>query len=136
MTNPSSFIRLVDAVTRSDQFRFIRYSFAGVAVSVGYTFTIVALVDWPHISAEGANVVSLVLWTMISYVVHREFTFRFDGGFGNSAARFIFVFVLKLIASVAVIAIISRYYQSSYLVGVAVNWLVLPFISYLAMKGV
>ena len=128
-------LRLVDRVTRSDRFSLIRYFFAGVAVSLGYTFTIVALVDWLNfVSAEVANVVSLILWTITSYVVHREFTFRFDGAYGGSAARFIFVFVLKLIASVAVIALISRYYQSSYLIGVLVNWVVLPLISYVALK--
>jgi hypothetical protein len=48
--------------------------------------------------------------------------------------RFIFMFVLKLLASVAVIAFITRYYQSSYLIGVVLNWVVLPLISYVAMK--
>jgi putative flippase GtrA len=135
MANTSLVIRLVDRVARSDRFRLIRYFVAGVAVSLGYTFTIVALVDWLSLaSAEVANVVSLILWTIISYVVHREFTFRFDGAYGGSAARFIFVFVLKLIASVAVIAFTTRYYQSSYLIGVLVNWVVLPLISYVALK--
>ena len=84
--------------------------------------------------AEAANTVSLILWTIIPYVIHREFTFRFDGRYGDSAARFIFVFVLKLLASSAVIAVITRYYQSSYIIGVLVNWVVLPLISYIAMK--
>lgn len=135
MANTSSLIWLVDRITRSDRFSLIRYFVAGVAVSLGYTFTIVALVDWLNfVSAEVANVVSLILWTIISYVVHREFTFRFEGAYGGSAARFIFVFVLKLIASVVVIALITRYYQSSYLIGVLVNWVVLPLISYVALK--
>jgi hypothetical protein len=71
---------------------------------------------------------------IISYVVHREFTFRFDGAYGGSAARFSFIFLLKLLASVAVIAVMTRYYQSSYLVGVLLNWVVMPLISYVAMK--
>ena len=126
-------VRLVHRVTRSDQFRLIRYFFAGVAISLGYTVTIIALVDW-LVSPEVANVVSLILWTIISYFVHREFTFRYDGAYFGSTARFIFIFVLKLLASVAVIAFITRYYQSSYLIGVMLNWVVLPLISYVAMK--
>ena len=122
-------------VTRSDQFRLIRYLIAGVAVSLGYSLTIVVLVDWAVLlGPEAANVVSLILWTIISYVVHREFTFRFDGACGDSAARFIFIFLLKLLASVAVIALATRYYRSSYLIGIVQNWLVLPLISYVAMK--
>jgi putative flippase GtrA len=93
------------------------------------------LVDWAALlGPEAANVVSLILWTIISYVVHREFTFRFDGAYGGSAARFIFIFVLKLLASMAVIAVMTRYYQSSYLIGVLLNWVVMPLISYVAMK--
>ena len=133
MTTKSLLVRLVYRVTRSDQFRLIRYFFAGVAISLGYTVTIIALVDW-LVSPEVANVVSLILWTIISYFVHREFTFRYDGAYFGSTARFIFIFVLKLLASVAVIAFITRYYQSSYLIGVMLNWVVLPLISYVAMK--
>ncbi len=119
----------------SDQFRLIRYFAAGVTVSLGYTITIVALVDWwGIISAGSANVVSFTLWTVISYFVHREFTFRFDGSYGGSAARFIFIFIAKLLASIAVIAVTTKYYQISYLIGVLANWVVLPLISYLAMK--
>jgi putative flippase GtrA len=131
----SLFVRLAGIITRSDQFRLVRYAFAGVGVSLGYTFTIVALVEWWGLMrAEAANAVSLILWTIISYIVHREFTFRFDGRYSDSLARFVFVFVLKLLVSVAVIALITRYYQSSYLIGVLVNWVVLPLISYAVMK--
>jgi putative flippase GtrA len=135
MNRTISLAWLLDRATRSDQFRLIRYFAAGVAVSLGYTFTIVALVDWwGLVSAASANVISLILWTITSYFVHREFTFRFDGSYGGSAARFIFIFVAKLLASVAVIALTTKYYQISYLVGVMANWVVLPLISYLAMK--
>jgi putative flippase GtrA len=127
--------RLIDTVRRGNHFRLFRYFVAGTAISLGYTFTIVALVDWlAFVTAEIANVISLILWTIVSYVIHREFTFRFDGEYGGSAARFIFVFTAKLIASIGCIAIITRYYQSSYLIGVIVNWVVLPMISYLALK--
>ena len=135
MTNASIFIRVADKVMHGDQFRLIRYFVAGIAVSLGYTFTIVVLVDWlAFIGAEAANAISLIIWTLISYVVHREFTFRFDGSHGGTVARFVFVFTLKFIASVIVIALVTRHYQSSYLVGVALNWVVLPLVSYFAMK--
>jgi putative flippase GtrA len=128
-------LRLSRMVMRSDHFRLIRYLLAGVAVSLGYTLTIVALVDWAALlGPEAANVVSLVLWTIISYLVHREFTFRFDGAYRGTVPRFIFIFGLKLLASVAVIAVMTKYYKSSYLIGVFLNWVVMPLISYVAMK--
>ena len=102
--NVSSLIFLFGRAARSDRLRLIRYLIAGVAISLGYTFTIIALVDWlSFVNAEVANAISLVLWTIISYKVHREFTFRFDGAYGDSIARFTFIFGLKLIASIAVI---------------------------------
>jgi putative flippase GtrA len=119
----------------SDEFRPMRYLFAGIAVSLGYTLTIVALVDWSALlSPEAANIASLVLWTAISYIIHREFTFRFDGAYGDSTKRFIFIFILKLLASVAMISVMTRHYQSSYLIGVFLNWVMLPLVSYVAMK--
>jgi len=135
MAKPSIPKRLIDTVNRGDRFRLFRYFIAGTAISLGYTFTIVALVDWfPLARAEIANVISLVFWTIISYVIHREFTFRFDGEYGGSVVRFIFVFTAKLIASIGCMTITTRYYQSSYLIGVIVNWVVLPLSSYLALK--
>lgn len=133
--NVSSLIFLFGRAARSDRLRLIRYLIAGVAISLGYTFTIIALVDWlSFVNAEVANAISLVLWTIISYKVHREFTFRFDGAYGDSIARFTFIFGLKLIASIAVIFFFTRYSQTSYLIGVVVNWIVLPLVSYVGMK--
>jgi putative flippase GtrA len=135
MASNSKLVILFDSVTRSDRLRLIRYFVAGVAVSLGYTVSVVALVDWvAFISPEDANAISLGFWTIISYIVHREFTFRFDGTYGGSALRFIVVFLLKLVASVGVIAFITKYCQSSYLIGVALNWVILPLISYVAMR--
>jgi putative flippase GtrA len=131
----ASFRRLATMVMRSDHFRLIRYLVAGVAVSLGYSLTVFVLVDRVALfGPEAANIVSLTLWTIISYLVHREFTFRFDGAYRGSMGRFIFIFILKLLASVAVIALTTRYYKSSYLIGVVLNWVVLPLISYVAMK--
>jgi putative flippase GtrA len=135
MTNLSLIARLIGTAVRSDRFRLVRYGIAGTAVSLGYTFTIVALVSWWGVlGPQAANVVSLILWTIMSYFAHREFTFRFAGEYAGSAARFIFVSLLKLGASIAVVAVITRYYQSSYLIGVLINWVILPLVSYIALK--
>ena len=135
-TSKSSFvIRVIDAVWRTSRFPLARYLIAGVTVSVGYTVTIVALVSWlGWVRPEAANVISLILWTIVSYFVHRDFTFRYKVGYRDSLPRFIFVFTLKLIASVFVIAWITKYAAASYLIGVIVNWLVLPMVSYVALK--
>lgn len=135
MMSSSSIIRPFDTLIQSNRFRLVRYGIAGVAVSLGYTFTMVALVSWTGMLGPGAaNVMSVILWTIISYTAHREFTFQFNGEYGGSGARFIFVSVLKLGVSVAVITTITRYYEAWYLIGVAINWVALPLVSYIALK--
>jgi len=119
-----------------DQFRLVRYFLAGTAVSIGYTLTIVALVDgFGAASPETASAFSLVFWSVPSYLAHRSFTFRFAGGIGGSAARFLFVLVLKLLVSVGLMALITRVYGDSYLIGIALNWIALPLVAYVAMKA-
>ena len=83
--NVSSLICLFSRAARSDRLRLIRLSHR-----------------WSFVNAEVANAISLVLWTIISYKVNGEFTFRFDGAYGGWIARFTFIFGLKLIASIAV----------------------------------
>jgi len=127
--------RLIRTTAGGDRFQLVRYLIAGTTVSLGYSFTIVALASWLRLlGAEAANVVSLFVWTIVSYIAHREFTFGFDGGYSRTAARFVFIFLLKLGASAAVIAAVTGYYKDSYLIGVIANWVVLPLVSYAALK--
>ena len=127
--------RLATKAIAKDQFRLIRYFLAGTAVSIGYTLTIIALVDgFAVASPEAASAISLVLWSFPSYFAHRKFTFRFAGRIGRSAARFLFVLVLKLVVSVGLMALVTRFYGDSYLIGIALNWIALPLVAYFAMK--
>ena len=127
-------VRLASQAIVRDQFRLIRYFLAGTAVSIGYTLTIIALVDGFAVSPETASAFSLVFWSIPSYVAHRSFTFRFVGGIGGSATRFLFVLVLKLLVSVGLMALVTRVYGDSYLFGIALNWIALPLVAYVAMK--
>lgn len=135
-TLEGSFVgQLINTFWLSARFSLARYLVSGVAVSIGYTVTIVALVSWMGwVGPETANVISLILWTIVSYFVHRDFTFRYEGEYGDSLLRFLFVFALKLIASLFVIMVITKYRGASYFIGVLVNWLVLPMVSYVALK--
>jgi len=74
-TSKSPFaIRLIDAFGQSSRFSLACYLIAGVAVSIGYTVALVSWFAWT--GPEAANVISLILWTIVSYFVHRDFTFR------------------------------------------------------------
>jgi putative flippase GtrA len=112
------------------RFKLVRYAALGCAVSAGYTLNVIAfveLLDWK--SPALASAASFLIWTPISYVVHRDFTFRFDGGNMSSAVKFAAAFSARLAAS-AYTVYLAAIFGLPYLVGVLANWVVLPLISY------
>jgi putative flippase GtrA len=118
----------------SELLKLVRYFVAGVAVSLGYTVTVLLLVEFRGwLRPELANVVSFLLWTPVSYVVHRDFTFRFDGELFISAFRFFVTFIAKLSASIVVVWL-AIVFQVHYIFGIMTNWVVLPLITYLMLK--
>jgi putative flippase GtrA len=125
---------LVGGVLQGERLRLLRYFLAGVTVSVGYTITVVGLVEWlGWRNPVAANAASFALWTPVSYLAHREFTFRFDGDYAGSAARFLITFLVKLLASVVVMIAVIDILHAHYLVGVLLNWIVVPLVSYVAL---
>jgi putative flippase GtrA len=121
---------------RHRHLKIIRYVFAGVVVSVGYTFTVVLLVSrvgWT--SPALASAASFALWTPVSYIVHRDFTFLYviSGRHLATMVKFGISFIFRLVAAGYTVHLLSGVFGSPYLVGVLANWLVLPAISYLLM---
>ena len=114
-------------------FRLVRYATAGIAVSVGYTLTVLLFVDtWHWLEPPEASAVSFLVWTPLSYIAHRDFTFLFTGAEGPAMVKFILAFVLRLGISAYSVQLAMQLGQS-YLVGVAANWVLLPLISYVIM---
>lgn len=114
---------------------FVRYAVAGVAISVGYTLTVFVLVEkagWP--GPASASAISFVLWTPVSYFVHRDFTFRFAHRYRSAGIKYLVSFFLRLAASALVVAVAIDYFQLHYLVGALMNWIVLPMINYFVLK--
>jgi putative flippase GtrA len=121
---------------RHPQMKLVRYALAGTAVSVGYTVTVVLLVDglrW--MSPEFASAASFALWTPISYWIHRDFTFLFEVGGSQVTAivKFIISFVFRLALAAYTVHLATTLFGSPYLVGVLANWIVLPLFSYLVL---
>lgn len=113
----------------------VRYFFAGVAVSLGYTFTVIIFVEqlrW--FGPAWASAVSFLLWTPVSYFVHRDFTFRFDRGHRAASVKYFVSFVLRFVASASVIVVAIDYLHFHYLVGALTNWIVLPMINYFVLR--
>ena len=132
---PAALRRMLARFRTGDRFRLPRYIVSGVAVSTGYTVTVLALVDLLHwLTPVAASTVSFIVWTPVSYAVHRDFTFRFDGQAWAAAAKFAVTFVIRLLASAYVVHVATAQFELHYLAGVLLNWIVLPLINYLALS--
>lgn len=119
----------------SDPATLARYFIAGVVVSLGYTLTVVIMIEWLgwH-DPVTANAVSLCLWTPLSYIAHRDFTFRFDGASGASALKFALTFTAKLLVSALVVSLATEILGIHYIFGVLANWIAIPLATYLILK--
>ena len=123
------------AVLTGERFRLLRYFVSGVAISTGYTITVMVLVEllrW--MDPVAASTLSFVIWTPVSYVVHRDFTFRFRGDHLAAAVKFLVAFVARLAGSAYVVYFATQLLGWNYMVGVLANWIVLPLINYLVLS--
>src|SRR5581483_4104896 len=102
---------------------------------LGYTLTVVLLVERFAMAPPAASAASFILWTPPSYLVHRDFTFVFAAAAGQylALAKFAAAFVGRLAASAYTVHLLSTVFGLPYLAGVLANWLVLPLIGYLVM---
>jgi putative flippase GtrA len=119
-------------VLRSPRMKLLRYAVSGVLISIGYSISAIAFVDWHWLGPAMASAVSFVLWTPISYYVHRDFTFLFEGEQIPAMAKFVASFVVRLIASAYTVQIAATL-GLSYIVGLLANWLVLPLLNYVIL---
>lgn len=135
-SSPLEFVYLFDRFLLSDRLRLFRYFVGGVMVSTGYTITVVLLVEWfGWHSSSLASGASFLIWTPISYIVHREFTFRFVGALFWPSIRFLATVILRLGASVGVVEVATAAIGAHYIFGVFTNWIVLPLISYFVLRS-
>jgi putative flippase GtrA len=121
---------------RMKQLRLFRYFIAGVAVSSGYTLTVVVLVDGLHLlQPTAASVTSFVLWTPASYVLQRDFTFNYSGPNASALAKYGVSFLARMFVSGLAVHLATHYFFLHYLFGVFINWLVLPLINYVVLTA-
>ncbi len=111
-----------------------RYFVVGVLVTLGYTFTVIALVDlFKFTTPVIANTLGFFIWAPASFLGHKEFTFHYSGELRASLFKFFLVFGAKLLASTLVI-IVMQVYGYSYIFGVLANWFFIPLAAFLILK--
>jgi putative flippase GtrA len=133
-SRPDWVLRLWLLFRRHPRLQLARYACSGVAISAGYTATVVLLVElcgWR--TPALASAVSFLIWTPVSYLVHRNFTFLFAGGEATAMVKYALAFLARLAASAYTVHLATAAFGSSYIAGVLANWIVLPLISYVIM---
>lgn len=111
-----------------------RYFVVGVIVTLGYTFTVIFIVEKLGFATPlTANIIGFILWTPASYLGHKEFTFEYSGESAESVIKFFVVFIGKLIASILVI-MAAQFLNYSYILGIIANWFIIPIVTFIVLK--
>ena len=130
------FSSIIYSLWSDERFQLLRYAVAGVGVSLGYTLNVFLLVDVLRaFSPTVASALSFVVWTPVSYIVHRDFTFRAATGSRTIAIKFCATFVTRLLISSFVVYFFSNVVHVHYIFGVLANWVVLPILNYFILDA-
>ena len=130
------FSSIIFSLWSDERFQLLRYAVAGVGVSLGYTLNVFVLVDVLRaVSPTVASALSFVVWTPVSYFVHRDFTFRAATGSRTIAIKFCATFVMRLLISSFVVYFFSNLLHVHYIFGALANWVVLPILNYFILDA-
>jgi putative flippase GtrA len=126
--------RVWDTFRRHPRLKLVRYALSGIAVSTGYTLTVLLLVeDLGWRSPSQASAASFLMWTPISYIAQRDFTFLYRGRRLAALVKFLVAFLARFGASMYTVYLATAVLGLPYLAGVMANWVVLPLIAYVIM---
>jgi len=132
---PGGAAPFLERLRYSRKFQLFRYTAADVCVALGYSTSVFLFVDILHLMTPMlASAASFVLWVPVSYLFHRDFTFRSDDRTLKIAIRFCSASVVRFIASLLVIYLFMMILHLNYIYGVLANWIVLPLLNYFILE--
>jgi len=115
--------RLVPPVIR----RVLVYGCVGVAISLFYSFAVIAFVWLLHpISPTIASTVAFVITVPAAYLAHSRITFPDSPNDTFQPLRFVLTTVASFVVSIGGMYWITEIAHRSYLLGIAWNWLIIP----------
>jgi putative flippase GtrA len=113
--------------------KLLRFSISGALNSALYGLFSVAftgLTDW---SVTAVHALAFFLCVPVSYLLQRDFTFRYHGPSGQSAFRFFMLMALLFAVGLVTVALVQWLDRSRY-IGIVLAILVIPFTSFIAMR--
>lgn len=112
--------------------RVLRYGVVGLGISIVYSLAVVLLVDHVHMrSATWASVLAFAVMLPFAYAAHRRVTF-FDAARDTfQPARFAVTTTSSFLVSTVGMYGVTEVFGFSYLIGIALNWALVPAINFL-----
>lgn len=107
--------------------RIVRYGVVGTAISLVYTLAVVLLVDGLHVpSPTVASVLAFAVMLPVAYLAHRDVTFRAAARDPAQAWRFAITTTTSFMVATAGMYVLTAVLGRSYLLGIALNWVLIP----------
>jgi putative flippase GtrA len=112
--------------------RVLRYGIVGLVVSIVYSLAIMLLVaQFRMRNATEASAIALAVVLPLAYFAHRHVTF-FDAAHDPfQPMRFAVTAVSSFVVAIGGMYIITGMLGRSYLIGIALNWALIPAINFL-----
>ena len=110
----------------------MRYGVAGTAVSLLFTGLVVWMLEsWPMTNPVLASIVAFIVLLPFAYLAHRYFSFAGHVHADGTLLRFVITTSLSFAAAVGGMYLVTAQFHAPYYWGIALNWLLIPFVNYL-----
>jgi len=111
--------------------RVARYGGVGLAVSLFYTFAVIACLHlWPPLGPTLASVIAFALTLPISYLAHRNISFFDSQRDGFQPLRFAVTTAASFVLAIGGMYWITAIAGRDFLLGIAWTWLVIPAVNF------
>jgi putative flippase GtrA len=111
--------------------RVARYGGVGLAVSLFYTFAVIACVHfWPPLGPTLASVIAFIVTLPISYFAHRNISFFDAQRDGFQPLRFAVTTAASFVLAVGGMYWITEIAGRDFLIGIVWTWLVIPAVNF------
>lgn len=111
--------------------RVLRYGVVGLGISIVYSLAVIFLVDHVHMrSATWASVLVFAVMLPFAYAAHRRVTF-FDAARDTfQPVRFAVTTTSSFLVTTVGMYGVTEVFGLSYLIGIALNWALIPAINF------
>lgn len=116
-------------------FRFIRFGYVGIVCGVWYAVVVFVAIHWLQLEAATASLVAYALAIPVSFIGHRNYTFRMQGRVGSEVVKFAVVQAANLYIAYELMRWVTQDLGYSYWMGVSACILAIPIGTFVIMNA-